>query len=254
MSYAQTLNQMAEMKLHGMRKAYESIEDDPNWVNQSFDDKLAFLVNQEYELKQNNRIQRYIKEAKFKQTAYMHDIIYQGRNINPDMMQRFANLHWLKNHENIILTGATGTGKSFLAQALGHMACQNNYRAFYCRVPELLNELQFTKQANIYLNFRKRIKNRHVLILDDWGMAPLNRLAGREIGEIIEDRLGEKSTIVVSQFPVDTWHQIFEDQTTADAIMDRLIHVAYVINLEGDSLRATSASKELLDFKKNMVE
>jgi len=85
-------------------------------------------------------------------------------------------------------------------------------------------------------------------------MAPLNRLAGREIGEIIEDRLGEKSTIVVSQFPVDTWHQIFEDQTTADAIMDRLIHVAYVINLEGDSLRATSASEELLDFKKNMVE
>ena len=202
----------------------------------------------------NNRVGTRIKEAQFKMRAYLQDILYEGRNINQELIQRFARLHWVKNHENIIITGATGTGKSFLAQALGDHACRHQLRVQYYRIPELLAELQFGRETNLYFRVRKKIQQRDILILDDWGMAKLDTLAGHEIAEIIEDRLGCQSTIVVSQFPVQNWGHIFEDKTTADAVMDRLVHVAYTINLEGGSLRASRASSELRQYKENLLQ
>lgn len=254
MSYAQTMNQLAELKLSGMLQAYREIEEDPAWAEQCFDDKFSHLVNQEFERRANNRVRSRIKEAKFKTKAYLKDILYEGRNLNKDLVQRFARLTWVQNHENIIITGATGTGKSFLAQALGDHACRHNLRVQYFRLPELLAELQFGRETNLYLRIRKKLQQRDILILDDWGMAKLDTLAGHEIAEIVEDRLGCKSTIVVSQFPTNTWDRIFEDKTTADAVMDRLIHVAYIINLEGNSLRANAASDELRQFKENLLQ
>lgn len=254
MSYAQTMNQLAELKLSGMLAAYREIAEDPTWTEQSFDDKLAHLVNQEYERRSNNRVRNRLKEAKFKTKACLKDILYEGRNLSKDLVQRLARLTWVQNHENMIITGATGTGKSFLAQALGDHACRHNLRVRYFRVPELLAELQFGRETNLYLKIRKSLQQRDILILDDWGMAKLDLLAGHEIAEIVEDRLDCKSTLVVSQFPTHTWDRIFEDKTTADAVMDRLIHVAYTINLEGNSLRANAASPELRQFKENLLQ
>ena len=256
MSYVQTMEQLAQMKLQGMLQAYREICDRPEWAEASFDDKLSHLVEQEYERRENSRVRRYIREAGFKEHCELADILYPGRNLSKDVVEQFSRLHWLKNHENIVLTGATGTGKSFLAQALGNLACTHNYRVQYYRVPELIRILQFGKHAKDYWNIRRKLQSKDVLILDDWGLSTLDLESGHEIAEVIEDRLGKRSTIVASQFPVKDWDKIFIDRTTADAVMDRLIHVAYVLNLEGDSLRANQASKELRDFKhlQQMIE
>jgi len=255
MIYAQTMNQMAELQLTGMLNAYRDITDDPGWAEQGFDDKLAYLVDQEFQRRRNNRIKSRIKEAKFKDQAHVHELLYtHDRNLSKDLIERFATHRWIDNHENIIITGATGTGKSYLAQALGNHACRHEYRVQYYRVPELLDELHFGRQTDRYLRIRQGLQRRDLLILDDWGMATLDMLSGHEIAQIIEDRLGKHSTVVISQFPVHTWDQIFEDKTTADAIMDRLIHVAYTIELRGPSLRAKAASQELQEFRKAMLE
>jgi DNA replication protein DnaC len=124
----------------------------------------------------------------------------------------------------------------------------------YYRLPDLLNELYFKRQTDRYLRMRQALQRRNLLILDDWGMATLDVLAGHEIAQIVEDRLGNRSTIVISQFPVNTWDRIFEDKTTADAVMDRLVHVAYTIELQGPSLRARAASRELQEYKEAMLE
>lgn len=255
MTYAQTMNQMAELKLTGMLNAYRDITDDPGWTEQGFEDKLAYLVDQEYQRRRDNRILSRVKEAKFKDQAHLHELIYtQDRNLSKDLVQRFATHRWIDNHENIIITGATGTGKSYLAQALGDHACRHGYRVQYYRLPDLLNELYFKRQTDRYLRMRQALQRRNLLILDDWGMATLDVLAGHEIAQIVEDRLGNRSTIVISQFPVNTWDRIFEDKTTADAVMDRLVHVAYTIELQGPSLRARAASRELQEYKEAMLE
>ena len=148
------------------------MEKDPTWTNMTFDDQFAHIVNQEYGHRISNRIYRAIKEAKFKEQAELHDIIYnKDRNLNRDLIQRFATHRWIKNHENIIITGATGTGKSYFAQALGVHACRHGYKAQYYLLPDLLNELQLSKQNDSYLRIRNKLQRRDILILDDWGLA-----------------------------------------------------------------------------------
>lgn len=255
MTYAQTLNQLTELHLKGMVEAYRELCDDPVWSDMSFDDRLAQMVNREYERRLNNRIRLRVKEAGFKEQARLSEILYTPeRNLSRDLVERFAQLRWIKNHENIIITGATGTGKSYLAQALGDHACRHGFRVRYYRLPDLLSELSISKQVNRYRQFRRTLAKTDVLILDDWGMAVLDKLSGHELTEIVEDRLHSKSIIVISQFPVSTWDRVFEDKTTADAVMDRLVHVAYPIELDGPSLRQQAASDELKEYKSGMVK
>ena len=255
MLYNQTLEQLTELRLKGMAKAYREADANGNWIDLSFDERLAILVNEEYERRQNNGVKRRIKEAKFKQTAHLSDIIYgHDRNLNKDLITRLSGHQWIKKHENIVITGATGTGKSFLAQALGDDACRHGYRVRYYRLGELLSDLKFGKDADLYKSIRAKLQRHDILILDDWGLAELNIPSGYEISEIIEDRIHARSTIVVSQFPLETWDRIFEDKTTADAVMDRLISVAYTINLKGPSLRSEAASPELREYRESMIE
>jgi DNA replication protein DnaC len=246
----QTIQQLLELSLKGMYKAYLEQQEDPVFLEQSFEQRLAHLVDAEYYRRLNNRVNRHLKEAKFKERAFLHEIIYNPeRNLNKDLIERLSHNTWIKNHENIIITGATGTGKSYLAQALGDHAIRHGYRARYYRLPELLAELKFGKEVETYLTIRRQLQRIDILILDDWGLAQLDIIQGHEIAEIIEDRLKTKSTIVVSQFPVRTWDQIFKDKTTADAVMDRLVHFAYPIELKGPSLRKTAVSEELKEYK-----
>lgn len=229
--------------------------DTPSLASQSFDETFAYIVNQEHERRINNRTKQRIKEATFKEAAALHRLSFAPeRTLNRDLIDRLATHRWIKNHENIVITGATGTGKSYLAQALGDHACRHGFFVKYFRLPALLNELRFGKQVNRYSTLRQSLKRKDVLILDDWGMATLDVLSGHEIAEIIDDRLNLKSTIVVSQFPIDTWDKIFQDKTTADAVMDRLIHIAYPIELKGPSLRKEAASDELRAYKDAMLE
>lgn len=254
MPYNQTMNQLLELNLKTMYAAYREVVDNPSYTSQSFDETFAYIVNQEHERRINNRIKRHIKDASFSEVAGLHRLSFAPeRNLSRDLIDRLATHRWIKNHENIVITGATGTGKSYLAQALGDHACRHGFVVKYFRLPTLLNELRFGKQVNQYATLRQSLRRKDVLILDDWGMATLDVLSGHEIAEIIDDRLQQKSTIVVSQFPVDTWDKIFQDKTTADAVMDRLIHVAYPIELKGPSLRKESASDELRAYKDAML-
>lgn len=255
MANAQTKQQLAELNLSGLLKAYQALEQDLSFSEQTFDEKFAYLVNAEYERRINNRIQNRLREASFREAANLHEIDYEPqRKLNRDLIERLATNQWIRNKENIIITGSTGTGKSYLAQALGTHACRHDFKVKYYRLPELIHELQFGKQANSYNKIRQSLKKKDILILDDWGMATLNVLTGHEIADLIEDRLKQKSTIVVSQYPVHLWDQIFDDKTTADAVMDRLIHRAFVIPLEGPSRRQFTASEELKAYQQSMLE
>ncbi len=254
MTDAQTQNQLEDLKLRAMLKALNEQDRDPFWSQQDFESRFAHLVNAQHEDTLNRRINYRLKQAGFKQKALLSEIIFNSeRNLSKEFVERLASHNYLKNKENIIITGATGTGKSYLAQALGDHACRFSYRVLYYRLPDLLLELNYGKELNTYRRLRKKIKNAHLLILDDWGLAELDMLSGREIGEIIEDRLNVASTIVVSQYPVGTWDKIFRDKTTADAVMDRLIHRAYLVELKGPSLRAMGISEDLQKYK-SMLE
>ena len=255
MLYNQTLQQLDELNLGGMTKAYREMEQDTHWQEQRFDERLAFLVNEEYERRMNNRVKNRLRNAHFKQTARLSDLDYASeRQLNRDFVDRLATNQWIKNHENLVITGATGTGKSFLAQALGDHACRYDYKVCYYRLPELLSELKFGKDADIYNQVRQKLQRQDVLILDDWGLAMLDVPSGYEIAELVEDRLHKRSTIVVSQYPIAAWDRIFQDKTTADTVMDRLISLAYPIELKGPSLRDNAASQELRAYKQAMVE
>lgn len=251
----QTISQLSDLQLNGMIRAKRTMDADPTWIDRSFDEKFAYIVNQEHERRSNNRINRHIKEAGFKEQALLHDITFEPvRRLSRELVDRLATHQWIEKHENIILTGATGTGKSYLAQALGDHACRAGYRVQYYRVPDLVNALRFGKQIDGYAKLRRALNRRDVLILDDWGLAVLDTLSGHEIAEIVEDRLNKLSTIVVSQYDVGVWDKIFEDKTTADAVMDRLVHRAYPIRLEGPSKRQMNISDDLLAYKETMVE
>ena len=199
---------------------------------------LALLTDHQWEDRQNRKIQRLLKTAAFKQKATMADVNYaQSRNLDKNMFERLATLDFIKRRENIILTGASGTGKSYLAQALGHQACMMEHKTVYANTSRIFKRLKLAKVDGTYLKELNKLAKADLLILDDFGLQAFDNHAREALMDIIDDRYGGTSTIIASQIPVSAWYDIIGEGTIADAILDRIVNSSHRIDLKGESLR-----------------
>ena len=236
----QTINKLYEMKLNGMAEAFADQLDQTDMDRLSFSERFALIVDRQWTWKENNRMERYLKNARMKLNACVEDIDYKTpRGIDQSVMMNLIACDWVRRHHNIIITGPTGAGKTFLACALTNKACREGYRALYIRAPKFSYQMAFAKGDGSYGKTINKLTKAHVLVIDDLGLAPMTDTERRDLLEVVEERHGHASTIVTSQLPVEHWHEQIGDPTIADAILDRLIHNAHKINLtmKGDSLR-----------------
>lgn len=233
-----TLEKLKTLRLLGMAKALVEqlqMSDLGEW---SFEDRLGLLVDREAAEKENRRMQTRLRQAKLAQAACVEDLDLKARRgLDRTLIAKLVACDWIGERLNLIATGPTGTGKSYMACALGQKACREGYTVEYHRAPRLLPELHLAKGDGRYETILRRLAKTDLLILDDWGLYPMNDEARRDCLELLEDRCGKHSTLVTSQIPIPHWHETIGDPTLADAILDRLIHNAYKIELKGESLR-----------------
>jgi len=233
-----TLDKLETLRFNGMAKALTEQMAVPDIEELSFEERLGLLVDREMTAREDRRLKTRLRQAKLKQTACVEDIDYrQPRGLDKSLLLDLAGCQWIKRHLNIMITGPTGVGKTWIACALAQKACREGYKALYLRLPKLLQELPIAKGDGTYIKLLTQLAKIDVLILDDWGLSKLMAEQRRDLLEILEDRYDSRSTIVTSQLPLDKWHDIIGDPTLADAILDRLVHNAYKINLRGESMR-----------------
>ena len=233
-----TLEKLRELRLDGMVRGFEEQLSSAECNALTFEERLGLLVDRELTERNNRRLRTRLQRAKLRQQACMEDIDYhQTRGLDKSLMKSLAACQWIRDHLNVLIAGSTGVGKSFIACALGHRACFEGFKVFYARAPRLFGELEVARGDGRYVKLMNTIAKSHLLIIDDWGLSILTDKEQRELLEILEDRNGIHSTIIASQIPVENWHEVIGNPTLADAIMDRLIHSAYKINLKGESMR-----------------
>ena len=236
----QTINKLHELRLTGMAESFADQLKQPDMERLSFEERFGLIVDRQWTWKENNRMERYLKNARMKLAACVEDIDYKTpRGIDQSVMMSLISCDWVRRRHNIIITGPTGAGKTFLACALTTKACREGYRAFYIRSPKFSYQMAMAKGDGSYGKTINKLAKTHVLVIDDLGLAPMNDAERRDLLEVVEERHGHASTIVASQLPVENWHEQIGDPTIADAILDRLIHNAHKINLsmKGGSLR-----------------
>ncbi|MFZ7103077.1 MAG: IS21-like element helper ATPase IstB [Peptococcaceae bacterium] len=242
----QTLDKLNGMKLRAMEQEYRrQIELSVN-AALSFDERLAMIVDVEWLAKANNRLQRFLREANLREpSANLENINFDPRrNLDKITIARLADCSWIKEGKNFIITGATGTGKTYLVSAFGNAACRKSLKVRSYRVNRLLTDLTIGRGDGSYNRLLNDLKKPDLLILDDFGMAPLDPGACRDLLEVIDDRHGRKSIAISAQLPVAKWHGVFEDATIADAVLDRVVNNAYRIELKGPSLRPHTPQNE----------
>ena len=233
-----TLTQLHALGLHGMAKAFDELAANGQADGLDRLEWLTLLLDREASLRQDKRFTSRLRAARLRQQAAVEDVDYRSpRGLDRALFQKLAEGDWIKGHDNLVLVGPTGVGKSWLAAALGHKACRDNQSVLYQRVPRLFEDLALGRGDGRHPRLLKSLGRADLLILDDWGLAPLDAGARHDLLEILEERYGRRSTMITSQLPVDRWHDIIGDPTYADAILDRLIHNAHRIELSGESLR-----------------
>jgi len=236
----QTLEHLRNLKLTAMAQALEEQMEQPRAFDLSFEERLSLLVMREITDRENRRLQRLLKTARLKQSACVEDIDYRHpRGLDKSMMATLASTDWIRRGANVHLTGQTGTGKSWLACALGNQACRMGWSVKYERVPRLLENLRIAHADGSFGKRLAQMAKTDLLILDDFGIKPLARGDRHDLLEIIEDRHGARSTLVTSQLPISLWHEYIGEPTVADAVLDRLLQNAFRMELKGESLRRT---------------
>jgi DNA replication protein DnaC len=232
-----TLSKMSTMRFYGMHGAFKTAIETGKTDDYTTDQFIAQLIQAEWDDWHNRRIERNIKNARFRYTASIEKVSYgKQRNLDQNKLLRLAG-SFIEHNENILITGSTGVGKSYIATALGYQACIEKYRVMYFNATRLFAKLKMAKADGSYLKELAKIERQQLIILDDFGLQPLDNQSRLALLEIIEDRHGKGSVIITSQLPVSGWYDIIGEKTIADAIMDRLIHQAHRIELSGESMR-----------------
>lgn len=238
MNNQNTIEKMKQMRMGGMAEMhYTNTRNNIN-LEYTIDQYVAMLVDQEWENRQNKKIKSLIKSAHFRYPATIRDIDYSAkRELDKNTYERLALLDFVRNHENVIITGATGTGKSYLAQALGNQACMMLMKTLYYNTARLMDHLKMARLEGNYTKRLELIEKADLLILDDFGLAAFDNQARQTLMDIIESKYDQSSIIVCSQIPISSWHELIGEGTIADAILDRIVHSSHRIQLKGESLR-----------------
>jgi len=233
-----TIEKLGRMRLYGFEQAYREITNNAQQEKFTTDELIAHLIDAEYDDRYNKKLNRLIKQARFKQQASLEQINYHHpRGLDKNFLLGLQNCDWIKKSRDILITGSTGVGKSFIACAIGFQACVNEFKVMYFTANKLFDRLTYAKADGTYFKFIDAISRSQLLIIDDFGLRKIDNKQCTMMLDIIDDRHGRSSTIITSQLPVKSWYECFSEPTIADAIMDRLAHGSNRIDLFGESMR-----------------
>jgi len=250
----QTMSILHSLKLFGMASGFEERLADPKQASLSHAEFVGLLVQDEKTCRDNLRLRRLLKKAKLRQEAAMEDIDYgASRGLSQQVTLELANPQWVAAHRNVLISGPTGIGKSFIACALGNTAARSGYTVLYMRAPRLFESLQQSRGDGSHLKALARLSRVQLLIIDDFLITPLSDWERRDLLEVIEDRYQAGATVITSQCPIGDWHPNIGDPTLADAICDRLLHNAYKVELRGDSMRLRSTASNRKNERKEAI-
>jgi DNA replication protein DnaC len=234
----QTVERLHELRLTGMAQALQEQLAMSDLDSLAFEDRLALLLEREITFRDDRRLTRLLQIAKLNLPASVEDLDFRSpRGLDRSLVLSLASSQWIREHDNLLISGATGTGKSYLACAFGHSACRHGLSTRYFRFSRLLAELALARADGSYPKLLDRLAKTQLLLLDDFGLAPLSDPERRDLLEVLDDRYGKRATLITSQLPFDHWHDVLGDATFADAILDRLVHNAHRLTLKGASMR-----------------
>ena len=235
----ETFRKLNQMRMYGLVCALEEqLNDSKNYGKLGFDERVTLLIDREWSDRESRRLTRRLQTAKLREQACIEDLDYTGRRgLDRSLIARLATGQWIAQQQNVIICGATGVGKTYVACALSHKACRDGKTALYHRAPRLFHHLAMARADGSFQRLLTKLARVDVVVIDDWALAPLQDQERRDLLEVLDDRAGNRSTIVASQLPVEHWHKVIGEPTIADAILDRLVHNAHRINLKGESMR-----------------
>lgn len=226
----QTIDKLYRLKLPAMAECYQRLSEEPDSLSMSFDDRVGLIVDAEWSAKQNKKVSRLIKLSNIQQEACLENLDFRlDRRLDRELISALSEGSWINKHRNLLITGKTGTGKSYLLSALGNKACRLGYSVKYIRMSRLFTDLEIARMEGKYNHYMNQLVKQSLLMLDDFGLAEITSAESRELLEVMEGRMHKGSLIIASQLPVKNWYPLFADPTLADACLDRLIHDAYCL-------------------------